>query len=46
VDTVGKNAKAIDEYMKNQLEEDKQYEQLTMKELIDQFTGEPVKEGK
>ena len=46
VDTVGKNTKAIDEYIKNQLEEDKQYEQLTMKELIDPFTGEPVKNGK
>ena len=45
-DTVGKNTKAIDEYIKNQLEEDKQYEQLTMKELIDPFTGEPVKNGK
>ena len=46
VDTVGKNTKAIDEYIKNQLEEDKQYEQLTMKEMIDPFTGEPVKNGK
>ena len=46
VDTVGKNTKAIDEYIKNQLEEDKQYEQLTMKELIDPFTGEPIKNGK
>ena len=46
VDTVGKNTRAIDEYIKNQLEEDKQYEQLTMKEMIDPFTGEPVKNGK
>ena len=46
VDTVGKNTKAIDEYIKNQLEEDKQYEQLTMKEMIAPFTGEPVKNGK
>ena len=46
VDTVGKNTKAIDEYIKNQLEEDKQYEQLTMKEMIALFTGEPVKNGK
>ena len=46
VDTVGKNTKAIDEYIKNQLEEDKQYEQLTMKELKDPFTGEPIKNGK
>ena len=46
VDTVGKNTKAIDEYIKNQLAEDKQYEQLTMKELMDPFTGERVEKGK
>jgi len=32
--------------VRNQLDEDKQYEQLTMKELIDPFTGEPVKKDK
>lgn len=46
VDTVGRNKKIIEEYIRNQLQEDKQYEQLTMKELIDPFTGEPYKEGK
>ena len=46
VDTVGKNKKAIAEYIRNQLTEDKQYEQLSMKELFDPFTGEPVKESK
>ncbi len=45
VDTVGRNKKAIEEYIRNQLAEDKQYEQLTMNELIDPFTGEPTKEG-
>ena len=30
VDTVGKNAKKIEEYIKNQLEEDKTGEQMTM----------------
>lgn len=30
VDTVGKNAKKIEEYMKHQLDEDKAGEQLTM----------------
>ena len=30
VDTVGKNAKKIEEYIKNQLEEDKASEQLTI----------------
>jgi len=42
VDTVGKNKKAIAEYIRNQLKEDIGYEQLTMKEYIDPFTGEPV----
>lgn len=46
VDTVGRNKKAIEEYIRNQLVEDKQYEQLTMNELIDPFTGEPAKKGK
>ena len=30
--------KAEEEYIRNQLQEDKEYEQLTMKELIDLFT--------
>ena len=42
VDTVGKNKKAIAEYIRKQLQEDIGYEQLTMKEYIDPFTGEPV----
>ena len=42
VDTVGKNKKAIAEYIRNQLKEDIGYEQLTMKEYIDPLTGEPV----
>ena len=46
VDTVGRNKKAIEEYIRNQLADDKQYEQLTMNELIDPFTGEPTKKGK
>ena len=43
---VGRNKRAIEEYIRNQLAEDKQYEQLTMKELIDLFTGEPVDRNK
>ena len=43
VDTVGKNTKKIQEYIKNQLEEDKLADQLTMKEYIDPFTGKSVK---
>ena len=46
VDTVGRNKKAIAEYIRNQLHEDREAEQLSIKEYIDPFTGEPVKEGK
>ena len=46
VDTVGRNKKAISEYIRNQLYEDHEAEQLTIKEYIDPFTGEPAKEGK
>ena len=46
VDTVGKNAKKIEEYIKNQLKEDLEYDQMTLKEYIDRFTGEPVKQNK
>ena len=46
VDTVGRNKKRIEEYIRGQIAEDKQYEQLTMKEVIDPFTGEPVEKGK
>ena len=43
VDTVGKNAKKIQEYIQNQLKEDLEYDQMTLKEYIDPFTGETVK---
>lgn len=46
VDTVGKNKKAIAEYIRNQLQSDKEYEQISMKEFIDPFTGEPAKGNK
>lgn len=46
VDTVGKNAKKIEEYIRNQIQEDLQYDQMTLKEYIDPFTGEPVQKGK
>ena len=39
VDTVGKNAKKIEEYVRNQLQEDIAGEQLSLKEYIDPFTG-------
>jgi len=43
VDGVGKNTKAIKEYIGNQLKEDKLNEQLTLKEYIDPFTGKRIK---
>ena len=46
VDTCGKNANKIQEYIKNQLMEDQAYDQLSLKEYIDPFTGEPVMKGK
>lgn len=46
VDTVGKNAKKIQEYIQNQLKEDIEYDQMTLKEYIDPFTGKPVKQSK
>ena len=46
VDTVGKNAKKIEEYIRNQLKEDLEYDQMTLKEYIDPFTGEPVNPNK
>ena len=46
VDTVGKNAKKIEEYIRNQLKEDLEYDQMTLKEYIDLFTSEPVEKGK
>ena len=39
VDTVGKNEKRISEYVKSQLQEDMLTDQLSIKELIDPFTG-------
>ncbi len=39
VDTVGKNKKAIAEYIRNQLTEDIANDQLTLKEYVDSFTG-------
>ena len=46
VDTVGRNKKQIQEYIRNQLQEDISSDQLTMKEYVDPFTGQQVKEGK
>ena len=40
VDTVGKNEKAIAEYIRNQLQEDIASDQISLKEFVDPFTGE------
>ena len=46
VDTVGRNEKAIQEYVRNQLQEDIAADQISLKEFSDPFTGEPVSKGK
>ena len=42
VSTVGRNKRAIQEYIRNQLQEDHAEDQLNIKEYIDPFTGTPV----
>ena len=46
VDTVGRNKKAIEQYIRNQLQQDYEDDQLSIKEFVDPFTGEPAKGGK
>ena len=46
VDTVGKNAKKIAEYIRNQVQEDKIADELNLKEYIDPFTGKQVIQDK
>ncbi|MCY8348032.1 transposase [Bacillus haynesii] len=43
VDTVGRNKKVIEEYIRNQIQDDIDAEQLTKMEYIDPFTGEEIK---
>ena len=43
VDTVGKNKKAIAEYIRKQLQEDIANDQISIKEYIDPFTKEEIK---
>ena len=40
VDTVGRNARVIEEYIKNQLQEDIAADQISFKEYYDPFTGD------
>ena len=46
MDTVRKYEGAIKEYIRNQLQEDIANDQISLKEFVDPFTGEPVKQGK
>jgi len=46
VDTTGKNTARIAAYIQNQLKEDLEYDQMSLVEYIDPFTGEPVKKNK
>ncbi len=46
VDTVGRNKKIIEEYIKTQIQEEIVYEQMSLKEYIDPFMGEPVNKSK
>jgi putative transposase len=46
VDTVGKNARRIQEYIRRQLQKDATADQISMKEYIDPFTGKPTNKGK
>ena len=46
VDTVGKNAKKIQEYIQRQLQDDIVSNQINMFEAVDPFTGEPVRKTK
>ena len=45
VDTVGRNQKKIAEYIRQQLQEEYQSDQLTLFEPTDPFTGKPVNAG-
>ncbi len=45
VDTAGKNAKRIQEYIRRQLQEDATADQISLKEYIDPFTGKPTNKG-
>ena len=46
VNTVGKNKKKIEEYIRNQLQEDIASDQLSLFEAVDPFTGEKYQKKK
>ena len=43
VDTVGRNKKQVQEYIRNQLQEDQIADQIGLKEFVDPFTGRESK---
>ncbi len=43
VSTVGRNKRVIEQYIRNQLQEDYTEDQMTIKEYVDPFTGQQVK---
>ncbi|EJE10937.1 hypothetical protein HMPREF9981_05649 [Staphylococcus epidermidis NIHLM020] len=43
VDTVDRNKKVIENYIRNQLQEDIVADQISMEEYLDPFTGEKIK---
>ena len=45
VDTVGRNKKQVQEYIKHQLDEDQIADQMSIKEYIDPFTGSENKKA-
>ena len=45
-DTEGRNKKAMAEYIRKQWQEDISYDQKTLEEYVDPYTGKQVKEGK
>ncbi|MBV2855708.1 transposase, partial [Staphylococcus aureus] len=46
VDTVGRNKKVIENYIRNQLQEDIVADQISMEEYLDPFTGEKNRKRK
>lgn len=42
VDTIRKNTKKIEEYIRNQLKEDLEHDQISLKDYIDPFMGKLV----
>ena len=46
VSTVGRNRRAIEQYIRNQLQEDYADDQMSLQEYVDPFTGKPTQESK